>query len=320
MIELLYFNTVMSCDELNGQPPPPPFTFCQDYWDSIRNNMRELSFTISYIYIAMMVVTLIGNTLVFYGFGTAAERMNKRVRDATFKNLIRQEVAYFDMKSVSTLTSQLSDDAAMIHSFSGEPIRTLVMNVASVLVGLIVSFWFMWPFALVALAVLPFMAFGAEAEQKMFMGEDESSGEDEKNSSIIVIESLTNIRTVASLSLEASRSEQFALALQHEDPTPLLTNSIKGASSGLGPFFQQWSIALLYWWGGWLLANYPNSFTSKGFLISMFSLLFSLSGMAAAAQGATDRSKALAAAERIFDLMERESQIDPLGTEGKKNL
>lgn len=159
MIELLYFNTVMPCDELNGQQPPPPFTFCQDYWDSIRNNMRELSFTISYIYIAMMVVTLIGNTLVFYCFGTAAERMNKRVRDATFKNLIRQEVAYFDIKSVSTLTSQLSDDAAMNHSFSGEPIRTLVMNVASVLVGLIVSFWFMWPFALVALAVLPFMAF-----------------------------------------------------------------------------------------------------------------------------------------------------------------
>ena len=121
----------------------------------------------------------------------------------------------------------------------------------------------------------------------MFMGEDESSGEDEKNSSIIVIESLTNIRSVASLSLEASRSEQFALALQHEDPTPLLTNSIKGASSGLGPFFQQWSIALLYWWGGWLIANYPNSFKSKGFLISMFSLLFSLSGMAAAAQGTT---------------------------------
>jgi hypothetical protein len=42
--------------------------------------------------------------------------------------------------------------------------------------------------------------------------------------------------------------------------------------------------------------------------------------MAAAAQGATDRSKALAAAERIFDLMDRTSEIDPLSTEGKKNV
>jgi ABC-type multidrug transport system fused ATPase/permease subunit len=121
--------------------------------------MRELSFFITYIYIALMVAALIGNTLVFYGFGTATERMNKRVRNATFKNLIRQEVAYFDMRPVSAITSQLSDDAAMIHSFSGEPIRTLVMTLASVLVGLVVSFIYMWPFALVALGVLPFMAF-----------------------------------------------------------------------------------------------------------------------------------------------------------------
>ncbi|MGK3738332.1 MAG: ATP-binding cassette subfamily B (MDR/TAP) protein 1 [Bacillariaceae sp.] len=155
----------------------------------------------------------------------------------------------------------------------------------------------------------------------MYMGEDEHSGEDEKkNSGIIVIESLTNIRTVASLSLETSRSDQFAKALHYEDPHPLRNNLIKGASSGLGPFFQQWSFALLYWWGGWLIAEYPRLYTSQGFLISMFSLLFSLSGMAAAAQGATDRSKALAAAERIFDLMDRKSEIDPLSTEGKKNV
>jgi ATP-binding cassette subfamily B (MDR/TAP) protein 1 len=120
--------------------------------------MQELSFTISYIYAGMTILSLLGNTLVFYGFGTATERINKRVRDASFKNLMRQEVAYFDTRSVSGITSQLSDDAAMIHSFSGEPIRTLFMNLAGILVGLVVSFFFMWPFALVALGVLPFMA------------------------------------------------------------------------------------------------------------------------------------------------------------------
>jgi len=48
----------------------------------------------------------------------------------------------------------------------------------------------------------------------------------------------------------------------------------------------------------------------------MFSLLFSLSGLGMAAQGATDRDKAKAAGERIFELVERESSIDPLSTEG----
>ena len=141
----------------------------------------------------------------------------------------------------------------------------------------------------------------------MYMGEDETNDEDEKSSGIIVIESLTKIRTVASLSLEANRSDQYAKALQREDPTPLWTNLKKGASTGLGPLFQEWSFALLFWWGSWLVANHPNLYSNRGFIMSMFSLFFSLSGMAAATQGATDRPSALSAAERTFALIERES-------------
>mmetsp|Transcript_32142 Transcript_32142/g.75589 ORF Transcript_32142/g.75589 Transcript_32142/m.75589 type:complete len:155 (+) Transcript_32142:4074-4538(+) len=152
----------------------------------------------------------------------------------------------------------------------------------------------------------------------MYMGEDMDTGEDEKSSGVIVIESLSNIRTVASLSLEDVRSEQYAEALHKEEPTPFKSNCAKGAWIGIGPLCQQLSFALLFWWGGWLIGKFPKLYSSRGFLISMFSLLFSLSGMAAAAQGATDRGKALAAAERTFALTERKSEIDPLSTEGKK--
>ena len=82
--------------------------------------------------------------------------------------------------------------------------------------------------------------------------------------------------------------------------------------------FQMWGMALMFWWGGWLLSKYPNVFTYRDFLISMFSLLFSLSGLGMAAQGATNREKARAAADRIFDLIERESAIDPLSPDGFK--
>ena len=44
----------------------------------------------------------------------------------------------------------------------------------------------------------------------------------------------------------------------------------------------------------------------------------SLSGTAAAAQGATDKDKANAAAERIFTLIDHPTNIDPLSKDGKK--
>lgn len=112
-------------------------------------------------------LTYFSTTKTDYGFGTASENMNKRVRDSAFTSLLRQEISYFDSHTVGSLTSQLSDDAALIHSFSGQPIRQLVMSLSSVLIGVIVSFIYMWPFALVALATLPFMGFGAEVSLEM---------------------------------------------------------------------------------------------------------------------------------------------------------
>jgi ATP-binding cassette, subfamily B (MDR/TAP), member 1 len=109
--------------------------------------MKHLSFQVFYGLLGLMAASLIGNVVMFYGFGTATERMNKRVRDSAFSNLIRQEVAYFDVRSVGSITTKLSEDAALIHSFSGQPIRMLVMNLSSVLVGVIVALVYMWPFA-----------------------------------------------------------------------------------------------------------------------------------------------------------------------------
>lgn len=68
-----------------------------------------------------------------------------------------------------------------------------------------------------------------------------------------------------------------------------------------------------------MLSN-VDGFTFRQYLISMFALLFSLSGMSVAAMGATDKVKAQLAAKRIFDLIDRKSPIDSLSKEGKKDL
>lgn len=76
----------------------------------------------------------------------------------------------------------------------------------------------------------------------------------------------------------------------------------------------------MFWWGAWLLLNYPGSFQYRDFLFSMFSLLFGLEGIGVSMQGATDRHKATLAAHRVFELIDRKSAIDPLSEEGRKNI
>jgi ATP-binding cassette subfamily B (MDR/TAP) protein 1 len=92
------------------------------------------------------------------------------------------------------------------------------------------------------------LGFGAEMEMKLYLGEDEGeSGQPgQRSAGGIVVESLVNIRTVASLTIEDRRSAEFSQALDDEDPTPIKSNFVKGSAMGLGQFIQMWCIGKFY--------------------------------------------------------------------------
>ena len=76
---------------------------------------------------------------------------------------------------------------------------------------------------------------------RMYMGEDHVEAEEDENSpGGIVVETLLSMRTVAALTIEKRRSEEYLAALKREDPAALKTNIKKGATTGLGFFIQCW--------------------------------------------------------------------------------
>ena len=154
-------------------------------------------------------------------------------------------------------------------------------------------------------------------EMKMYFGEDEAADnivETEDSSGSIVVETLTSIRTVAALSIERMRANEYERTINLESPSSLKSNALKGVASGLGVFVQFWGIGLMFWWGAWLMSRYDFSY--RDYLISLNSLLFCLSGLSVAMMGATDSAKAKLAANRVFALIDRESPIDSLSKEG----
>lgn len=316
-IQLLY-QPVFPCDESN---PDNGFASCQDYYDSVASDMRQMSFNLTYGWIGLIAVALVGNVILFYGLGAATEKLSKRVRDGTFSALVRQEVAYFDRRNVGDVVTQLQDDAGMLQAFTGEPIRVLVMNIASLVVSLVLAFVFMWPFALLFLAALPFMAIGSVLESRLEEESDEERiEEDEDSAGGIALESMAYVRTVAALTLEENRCERYNNALKKENKKHMKRNLLAGLAYGLGQLLQQWGAALIFWWGGWLLVTYPDSFVNEDFLISLSGLLLALNGLSIAAQDLNNRNEAKSAAARIFSLMDRKRPIDPLSDEGIVSL
>ena len=87
------------------------------------------------------------------------------------------------------------------------------------------------------------MSLGKALEIQTFMGEDAGKEDEDpkaNSSAGIVVESLSNIRTVAALTIEEERLDQFDEALKKEDPHPVRTNVIKGSTGGLSQIVQMW--------------------------------------------------------------------------------
>ena len=179
----------------------------------------------------------------------------------------------------------------------------------------------MWPFALLAIGCIPLMGFATSIEMKQMLGEDESNedktDEDNKNSpGGVLVETLLNMRTVSALTLEEQRYNDYESALQRSDPNSGTALLITGMTGGVSMFIQQWINALQLWFGGWLLYNFPEDYEFRDFLISNFAVLFALFGLGAAFQDISDRKEVEKSAGRIFYLLDRKSEIDPLGTDG----
>lgn len=257
----ILFRRVVSCP---GSDPFPLDTYasCPEYWASTTHSLRHKSYKVAAYWVVIGVDAIVGNMLTYWGFGMASERLNKRVRDSAFTALVRQEVSYFDKRSVGSITSQLQDDAARIHTFSGEPVRSLLIALSSVLTGVVLSFAYMWPFALLSLFCIPIMGFASSVEMKQFMGEDVGTeqDQDELNSpGGIAVETLLNIRTVSALTLEQQRFDDYFNALLHSEPNYFQTSLFSGLTGGFSMFVQQWvngrliELQLIRWFS---LANF----------------------------------------------------------------
>jgi ATP-binding cassette subfamily B (MDR/TAP) protein 1 len=325
MIGLL-FRRVETCSFFGGNLSiPGDFDTCEAYWTFVSNDMRETSFTLGGYWVLVAVGCVFGNVVSFWGFGMASARMNKRIRDSAFESLVRQELAFFDKHSVESILSQLQDDAARVNIFTGEPIRALTVSLGSIIIGVTISLIYMWPFALVSLSTIPFVAFATAIEIKTTFGDDEEESDNKGNDGVgspggIAVETLFNIRTVSVLNIQKDRLREYASAFQKPESAEIFTGVKSGLTSGLSILIQQWSIALQLWWGGWLIFKYPDRFSFNDFLVSMFASLFSLFGLGAASMGLSEKKEFEKAAGRIFYLLERRSLIDPLGREGIKIL
>ncbi len=236
-------------------------------------------------------------------FSMAGERGVRRVREALFRSLVAQEVAFFDAQRTGDLTSRLSSDTASLQGLLSSHLSMALRNVVQVAGGLVLLVVTSLKLTAVMLAVVPAVAIGAVIYGRKIRALAKRYQDALADAGHVAEESLSAIRTVRSFAAEEAEARRYGTAI---DKSFQLARSRMAAASvfmGAATAGVYAAIAVVLGYGGLLVsAGELTPGTLTAFLV--YTLLIAM-GLGTLADIWAEAMRSLGAAERVLDLSGR---------------
>ncbi|KAK9468222.1 P-loop containing nucleoside triphosphate hydrolase protein [Lipomyces arxii] len=245
-----------------------------------------------------------------------AQRLVRRIRYLSFRQMLRQDIAFFDRDENSTgaLTSTLSRDAQSVEGISGSTLGQILNAAVNVAAGLVLALIVAPKIAIVCAACVPVLigcGFFRFAVQARF---EEQIKKSHSKSAAQACEAAAAIRTVVSLTREDDVWETYHQALEAQVKTARLSTNVSsllyGAAQGIGFFI----MALAFWWGSRFLRT--GEYSLVQFYITFVAMIMGAQAAGIVFSYAPDMGKARSAASNIKRLLDSVPEIDTWSNDG----
>ncbi|KAK9235081.1 P-loop containing nucleoside triphosphate hydrolase protein [Lipomyces kononenkoae] len=259
----------------------------------------------------------ISNTVTGAAFGYSSSRLVRRIRHMSFRQILRQDIAFFDRdeNTVGSLTGTLSRDAQAVEGLGGITLGKIIDAAVTVVGSSVISIAFAWKLGLVVTCGIPVLM-GCGFYRFYLLTEFEARVKKEnERTSTFACEAISAIRTVAALTRESDVWEAYHSNLdamvQSNRPASFRSAFFYGLTSGQIFFV----MALASWYGGQLLGT--GEYNLFQFYLVFLSIIFGAETAGIVFSFAPDVGKAVQAAKNIKTLLELVPDVDTWSEEGK---
>ncbi|KAL1914585.1 uncharacterized protein VTP21DRAFT_8116 [Calcarisporiella thermophila] len=268
----------------------------------------------SLLYVALAIISFIASLLRDGVTLFCGERFVRRLRAQTFRNLLRQEIAFFDHPehTTSVLTYRLAKDATEISELPKLVIVDGGSAISALFFGLLIAFKYGWKLTLALLPVMPLIIGSLLFRLKSLNG---FSGKVEKEYRLagrVAGEAIREIRTIASLAAEDVFEKKYAEYCQ----VPHSFAMKKAFITSIGYGLSEGLYHLAHILGLYLGARFIQSgeMTSQQVTVVLFTVIWSSRGLSQFSSHMPRFVKAKRAAINLFELLDKKSKIDPDAT------
>ena len=263
---------------------------------------------------AGILVVMFTRGVFYYGQSYLVSYVGQRViidvRSVLFRKFQRMPLSYYDKQQTGTVMSYITNDVAVMQSAIVDNLIELVTE-SSILIGsLAMMIYLDWKLSLLTLMTIPLVGFAMKIFGRKLKRSSTVIQERAAEITSLLQESISAIRVVKSFvreSYEIKRFEEqnwrnFQAAMKNVKLTSLLTPTVE--------FLAAIAVTFIVWFGGYEVVN---EVITAGELVAFLTYAVNLanpvkrlSRVYAAIQ------KAMAAAERVFNVMDLDEKITDL--------
>ncbi|OQR91951.1 ATP-binding Cassette (ABC) Superfamily, partial [Achlya hypogyna] len=305
-IQIIFFG-----DILNAFNPSESATMAPD---DLKRNINHV--VVQFVWLGALV--LVCGFAQIACWSIAASRQAKRLRHAYASAILRQEVGWFDVNEPMQLATRVADTTLIIQEGMGRKVGDGINFATMALSGFIIAFSYGWELALVLFAFTPLIAASGYFMIKAIASATQGGIESYAEAGGIAEESLSNIRTVHMFNAMKRMADKYKAALTKTE----IAGVKKGLAVGLGTggmflvVFCTYAVGMYY--GAVKISNDQINDKCTGshcydggrVITVFFSIVMSSMALGQAGPSAQAMFAARSAAHDVFELIERESQID----------
>ncbi|UZJ52082.1 hypothetical protein CBS101457_001402 [Exobasidium rhododendri] len=276
----------------------------------LRHGVKHFSLHFFYIGIAIFGSTYIYmSTWVYTG-----EEITRRIREAYLSAVLRQEIAYFDMVGPDEITTLIQNDIQLIQDGISDKVPMSMMFIATFVAGFAVAYAKSWELSLAMSSILPCIV-GAGAAMNVFITKyQQIELQHVAQAANIAEESLSGVRTVKAFAIEQKLVDLYDECNARTTKQGRKKAVIQGAGLGIFFFIIYASYSLAFYFGSKLLAR--GNIESGTVMTVIFSIFIGAFSLAMLAPNFTALSYALSAAGKVFETIDRVSEIDSFDSKG----
>ena len=270
--------------------------------------------TIDQAALAMAVIFLVQSVAVglrYYLFTIAGERIVTRLREQLYRQVVEQEIAFFDRRRTGELLSRLGSDATTVQNTVSVNLSMGLRNLVMVVGGLILLAASSVRLTLLMLLLVPPVVVAALVVGRLVSRLSRAAQDALARASEVAEETIAGIRTVRSFAREPEESaryagavwEAFAVSRKRVRAVALFIAAMTLSAFG--------AVAAVLWFGGRQVMTGDLSIGQLASFV-LYTLLVAVS-LSALGDLYADFVRAGGASSRMFDLLDRAPTVDAGG-------